>query len=305
MAEVPEPVSEFPTLPARPDTSHKGLNGRIAIVAGSRGMSGAAVLCGLGALRGGAGLVRVYTPASAQPIVAAGEPCYMTVPLAEDERGRLSPGGKGGLAAALLESAHDVLAIGPGLGVGDGVRACICPAICEFDGPVVLDADALNNIAADSPRLDLGRRPELHVLTPHPGELARLRRGAGMPELKGDDDETRLRLAHEYACYARANVVLKGHRTVVASPRQTYINTTGNAGMATGGMGDVLTGLIAALLGQGLGAFDSARLGVYVHGLAGNLCAQRVGPVGFLARDVADMIPIALAKAHVSRLGFR
>ena len=119
------------------------------------------------------------------------------------------------------------------------------------------------------------------------------------------DHDTRLRFAHEYARYAGVTVVLKGHRTVVATADQAYVNTSGNAGMATGGMGDVLTGLIAALIGQRMSAYDAARLGVYVHGLAADQLANRVGPVGYLAREVADAVPAALVSASQPKVGFR
>jgi NAD(P)H-hydrate epimerase len=126
-----------------------------------------------------------------------------------------------------------------------------------------------------------------------------------MSDLATMDDAARLAAAHEYACFADATVVLKGHRTVVCTAEQAYINTTGNPGMATGGMGDVLTGLIAALLGQGLSAFDAARLAVHAHGLAADRLAKAVAPFGYLAREVADAIPAALADATRPRLGFK
>jgi NAD(P)H-hydrate repair Nnr-like enzyme with NAD(P)H-hydrate dehydratase domain len=166
--------------------------------------------------------------------------------------------------------------------------------------------------------------------------MARLRKGARLPELVGDSDETRRRIAHEYACLAGVTVVLKGHRTVVCTPATGegggrhespfrpptvvctpaageatdgpalhYINTTGNPGMATGGMGDVLTGLIAALLAQGMSAFDAARLGVFVHGLAADRCAKQIAPIGYLAHDVADALPAALHEASRPRMGFK
>jgi NAD(P)H-hydrate epimerase len=135
--------------------------------------------------------------------------------------------------------------------------------------------------------------------------MARLREAAGLPELMGSDDDTRLRIAHEYAQLTGLTVVLKGHRTVVCTPNEAYVNTTGNPGMATGGMGDVLTGLIAALLAQGLNAYDGARLAVHCHGLAADMCAKRIGPVGYLARDVAETLPAALARASNARIGFK
>jgi hydroxyethylthiazole kinase-like uncharacterized protein yjeF len=300
----PTPTSDVPTLPPRDDATHKGQVGRVAIIAGSRGMSGAACLSGLGALRGGAGLVRVLSPASVQPIVAASDPCLMTVPLPETENGHL----KREKQAVLLEDSlrwATVLAVGPGIGQHDELAEVVRHVLDVFRGPLVIDADGLNNVAPAGPGVWSARRSRPTILTPHPGEMARLRKAAGLADLSGDDDQTRLRIAHEYACCAGVTVVLKGHRTVVATRDEAYVNTTGNPGMATGGMGDVLTGFIAALLGQGLGPFDAARLGVYCHGLAADLCAKRIGPVGYLARDVAEMLPAALARASGLRMGFK
>lgn len=300
MPALPPITRDLPTLPVRAATAHKGQVGRIAIMAGSTGMSGAAVLAGLGALRGGAGLVRVLCPESVQPIVAASEPCLMTVPITEDEAGLAGMNGK------LAEQMYDwcsAAAIGPGLGRGALPRNNVREVLMHCTAPLVVDADALNILASSVDWAASGpaawrelREKGDRVITPHPGEMARLRSAAHMQELRGDDDQTRLRIAHEYACYSQCVVVLKGHRTVVCAQDCAFVNTTGNPGMATGGMGDVLSGLIAALLGQGLGAFDAARLGVYVHGLAGDLCAEHIGAVGLLARDVAQAIPQALAQ---------
>jgi NAD(P)H-hydrate epimerase len=308
MPDLPEPTNDIPQLPPRDPTTHKGQVGRIAIIAGSRGMSGAAVLCGLGALRGGAGLVRVFTPASVQPVVASSEPCLMVTGVAETDAGMIGPPPSIRLSEL---SWGDVLAIGPGLGLRVGFEEFLGYCL-PLETPMVVDADALNVSAkidarvrmehADGTVWSVRTRPT--VLTPHPGEMTRLRAAGGMPELTGTDDETRLRIAHEYAVYSGATVVLKGHRSVVCTPDRAFINTTGNPGMAAGGMGDVLTGLIAALLGRGLGAFDAARLGVYVHGLAADHAAQTIGPVGYLAREVADLIPAALALASSRPIGF-
>jgi NAD(P)H-hydrate epimerase len=281
---------------------HKGQAGRVAIIAGSRGMSGAAVLCGLGALRGGAGLVRVYCPQSIQPIVAASEPCLMTVPLPEDAAGRIASGPAG---SKLDLDWPTAVALGPGLGQAAELAQFVRYVLRSFAGPLVVDADGLNNLAPEGADIWKARGSRATVITPHPGEMARLRKGAGLPELVGDSDETRRRIAHEYACLAGITVVLKGHRTVVCTPEQVYINTTGNPGMATGGMGDVLTGLIAALLAQGMSAFDAARLAVYVHGLAADRCAKQIAPIGYLARDVADALPPALHEASRPRMGFK
>ncbi len=297
----PTLISDVPGLPPRLPTLHKGQAGRVCIIAGSRGMSGAAVLAAGGALRGGAGLVRVCCPAGIQPVVAAAEPCLMTVGLPEDADGRV----RGPEAVRTLDfDWPSVVAVGPGLGQADALPEFVAAVLRRFAGPVVVDADGLNNLAplAESALADRGKRPT--IFTPHPGEMARLRAARGWPPA-AEDDAGRLRSAHEYAAAARVIVVLKGHRTVVATGTHAYVNTTGNPGMATGGMGDVLTGLLAALVAQGLPAFEAARLAVYAHGLAADHAALRVGPVGFLARDVADLLPAALAEASRPRIGFR
>ncbi len=304
VAQPPTPTTEAPGLPRRAETTHKTQVGRVAIIAGSRGMSGAACLAGLGALRGGAGLVRVLTPASVQPIVAAGDPCLMTVPLPETDAGQIAREAWPLIAQGWL-GWTDVVALGPGLGQGDGVVEVIRNVLPAFEGPLVVDADGLNNIAGAGPEVWSARKSRLTVLTPHPGELNRLLSGAGLNKLTADGDDARLAAAHAYARASQATIVLKGHRTVVCTPTQAYVNTTGNPGMATGGMGDVLTGFIAALLGQGLSAFDAARLGVHCHGLAADQCAKQIGPVGYLARDVAEALPTALAQASKPSMGFK
>jgi NAD(P)H-hydrate epimerase len=306
---LPRLVTAVPRLPPRRPETHKGDAGRVVIIAGSRGMSGAACLAGLGALRGGAGLVRVLVPDSILPIVANIDPCLMTVPLAENEAGQVAPAAMKRLQEMAFEWAT-AIAIGPGLGAttnkGAGVRQVVQATLTQTQVPVVADADALN-AAPDRLHVWLAQRdaPQTVVVTPHPGEMARLRKGAGLPELAGADDDTRVPIAHEYARLARATVVLKGHRTIVATPDEAYINTTGNPGMATGGMGDVLTGLIAALLGQGLSAFDAARLGVYAHGQAADRLAKQIAPIGYLAREVADALPGVLAEACRPPMGFK
>lgn len=300
---APTLTQVVPQRPPRDVAAHKGVVGRIAIVAGSRGMSGAAVLAALGALRGGAGLVRVLTSESAQPIIAASEPCTMTVPLSEDSAGRIA-------ADALTEVEPtlkwcDVTAIGPGLGESPALARFIVDVLEAFPGPLVLDADALNNLARErAPWWEI-RSGRATIITPHPGEVQRLRDGAGLRKTRGQGDDERLASAHELARLTGATVVFKGYHTVVATPKEAYINTTGNAGMATGGMGDVLTGLLAALLGQQMPPFDAARLAVYAHGKAADRLAERIAPVGYLAREVADALPAALAEASTAPIGFR
>lgn len=317
MPGLPPLLNDVPSLPPRPSHIDKHAAGHVAIVAGSRGMSGAAILCGLGALRGGAGLVRVYTPESVQPLVAAAEPCLMTYALPENRSGELSFKASG---AAILSTPDwaNVAAIGPGLGHNVGLSELVNALFQTFPGPLVLDADALNvaatagwsaewwrnRQAADSPMSAPAVKPPV-VLTPHVGEMQRLRRALKLSDLELTHDDARLLSACEVARATATIVVLKGHRTVVASAAAAYVNPTGNAGMAAGGMGDVLTGLIAALIAQGMPAFDAARLAVYVHGQAGDRLARQIGPIGFLARELADAIPAALAEATRAPIGFR
>lgn len=284
--------TDLPRLRQRDPAAHKGDCGRVLVVAGSRDMPGAAVLCALGALRGGAGLVRILTPRSAHAIVAVGEPCAMAAPLDEDD-GMLSPRAADTLHAAAQWA--DVVAIGPGLGQAPGVVEALAHFLSRNSKTAVIDADALNAVAAGAGPwpFDAFRA----VLTPHPGELARLRSGRGLSAVSNwRDPASRLIAALETAVVSRAVVVLKGAASVVCDPTGAHrVNESGNAGMASGGMGDVLTGLIAALAGQGMTPYDAARLGVFVHGAAGDLLARRIGPVGFLARELADAIPAVLA----------
>lgn len=277
-----EMVTHLPALPPRAADSNKGTFGRVLVVAGSRGMSGAAVLCASAALRAGAGLVYLAVPQEILPIVATANPCYLTAPLPQDEDGRLAPTAE----AALLELARsrDVVAFGPGLGRSPALTALLTSLLTQTQRPVVLDADGLNALEHHTDRLRL--RPAPLILTPHPGELARLL-GSDIPTVQKNRRELAVRFAAEHGLV----LVLKGHGTVVTDGRRVYQNATGNAGMATGGTGDVLTGLIAALLGQGLEAFAAAQLGVYLHGLAGDLARDDLGEVSLIATDLLTYLP--------------
>jgi NAD(P)H-hydrate epimerase len=277
-------LTEVPHLPPRPPDANKGTFGRILVVAGSRGMSGAAVLCASGALRGGAGLVRVAVPEDILPLVAVGNPCYMTRPLPYDPEGRLRAEAGPELAALLRESTVAVL--GPGMGQGGALPELLLGLLQQASGPLVLDADALNNLAAHRDCLDGHAGPV--VITPHPGEFARLV-GSDVAAVQG----RRTELAAEFARTHRLVVVLKGHRTVVTDGLGVYVNATGNPGMATGGSGDVLGGLIAALIGQGLKEFAAAQLGVYLHGLAGDLARDDLGETSLIASDLLHYLPRA------------
>jgi len=276
-------------LPPRPADSHKGTYGRVLVLAGSVGFSGAPSLCALGALRAGAGLVTLAVSEAIYPIVAAREFEAMPHPLPADNGG-VGEGAWERLAA--LASDADVLAVGPGLGRRLGVSALVRRLLAESTAPLVLDADALNVLAGADDVL-AGSRAE-KILTPHPGEMARL-----LGSATAAVQEDRLRAAREAARRFAAVVVLKGARTVVAAPDgQAYIVPVGNPAMATGGMGDVLTGAIAALVGQRMPLLAAAWAGAYLHGLAGDLVSERVGPAGILAREVADALPRARVALH-------
>ncbi|MBF8300846.1 MAG: nnr [Acidobacteria bacterium] len=271
----------------RAPESHKGDFGRVTIVAGSRGKTGAAHLAAAGALRSGAGLVTVATPSSCVPIVASMAPEYMTEPLAEAGNGTVA------LAAieAVLELQHDVIACGPGLGRGPAVAEFVRALIDRSAVPLVLDADALTALADDPSGL-VGREERDVIITPHPGEMARLI-GTSVEEVQAN----RIQIAADCASTRRLYVVLKGHRTIIATPEgHVFINPTGNAGMATGGTGDVLTGMIAAWLAQLLDAEAACRLAVFLHGAAGDLAEASEGQVAMTATDLVGCLGEALQK---------
>jgi NAD(P)H-hydrate epimerase len=276
--------------PRTPD-SHKGDYGRVLIVAGSRGKTGAAHLAAVGALRSGAGLVTIATPATCQPIVAAMAPEYMTEALDEGDQG-LDPEG----VDRVIEMARDVIAIGPGLGTAPATRQFIKLIVDRATMPLVVDADGLNAFADDPDRL-AGREGRDIIITPHPGEMARLV-GMSIEEVQA----SRLEIARNFAVAHHVFVVLKGHRTLIATPdEKVFINPTGNPGMATGGTGDVLTGMIAAWLAQLLDAEAACRLAVYLHGLAGDLAEADEGEVAMTAGDVAGHLGDAFMELTARR----
>jgi hydroxyethylthiazole kinase-like uncharacterized protein yjeF len=285
---------EFRGLPlARDPASHKGSYGHALIVAGSLGKSGAAVLAGRGALRSGAGLVTVATPLDVLPTVAAGAPEMMTAPLAATEAGTASLGNLDYARFADIARDKSVVAIGPGLSTHNETQQFIRRIAAETELPIILDADALNAYAGMADHLNQRLAPVL-ALTPHPGELARL-----LGVTTKDVQARRLDIALEAAGKWRAHVILKGFHTVLATPSgNVYFNTTGNPGMATGGTGDVLTGILAGLTAQ-FGTTDWPRvlgLGIYLHGLAGDIAASRVGEAPLIASDLIEAIPEANAR---------
>jgi len=275
----------------RTSDSHKGDYGRVLIVAGSRGKTGAAHLSAVGALRSGAGLVTVATPAACQPVLAAMGAEYMTEALAERADG-LAPDE----VDRLLDIARDVIAVGPGLGQAPATRAFVKQIVDRATMPLVVDADGLNAFTDDPDRL-AGREGRDIIITPHPGEMARL---VGMST--DEVQSSRLEIARNFAVAHHAYVVLKGHRTLIATPdAKVFINPTGNPGMATGGTGDVLTGMIAAWLAQLLDAEAACKLAVYLHGLAGDLAEADEGEVAMTAADVAGHLGDAMLELTARR----
>lgn len=259
----------------RPRDIHKGDCGRVLVIAGSVGMAGAAMLCARGSLRSGAGLVRISAPEELYPILQVGVPEATCV--SRD-------------ISRLDYMAADVIAIGPGLGDDDSNGEIIRTILENYKKTVVLDADGINTIV----RADLGQalmNTEAKVImTPHPGEAKRFLEYFGLDV----NTENREKTVDDLVVCSNAVCILKGSGTLVAAPHEkSYINTTGNPGMATGGSGDVLTGIIAALAGQGLEPVDAARAGVFIHGMAGDISAQQMGETGMTAMDIANNTALA------------
>ncbi len=260
-------TASLPKLPERPADAHKGQFGRVQIIGGSIGMAGAPALAALAALRSGAGLVQVACPREVRTAVATLVPCATI-----------------GQFYQVDEFKPTVRAVGPGCGDSLSTKD-LKWILSEGPTPVVIDADGLNALA----RIDdwWSQIDQNDVLTPHPGEMERLIKKTSLDatELKRPD------LAREVAKLCGGIVVLKGYETVVSDGERSYVNSTGNPGMATGGSGDVLTGMIAALIGQSLSSYDAACVGVYIHGLAGDIAAKHVGPISLIATDNIDALP--------------
>jgi len=281
-------------LPRRPANAFKNRVGQILVLAGSRGYGGAARLAAVSALRAGAGLVMLAAPESLLPQFEAATAEVMKLPLPE-ENGIISAGAMTTLQDRLPWA--DVMALGPGLGISAGVQSIVKQMLAEFSGTIVLDADALNNLSGqqDAIRRAAGKI----ILTPHPGELARLT-GANKLAIANNP----VAIARQTAEELGQVLVLKGAPTVIASPTgEVFINSTGNPGMATGGSGDVLAGIIAGLAGQGLDPLRAALLGVYVHGMAGDCARDHLGEWSMLAGDIMEHLHVALQELAKRRLG--
>ncbi|MCA8987629.1 MAG: NAD(P)H-hydrate dehydratase [Planctomycetaceae bacterium] len=281
---MPQHIDLIPHLPPRDREGHKGTFGTVMIIGGSLGMAGAAGLAGMAALRTGCGLVFVACPKEVQSTIASYEPSYLTLGLVADDSGILTKETRDQFYATLRKAS--AIAIGPGLGKSRLAQELTLELFNGSSKPVVLDADALNLIA--EAKSDFQAANGVRILTPHPGEMSRLT-GLSIAEIEKSREEIALDFAARQGCV----LVLKGPHTVVTNGDDYYVNRTGNSGMATGGSGDVLTGVITSLLAQGLTPFAAAQLGVYLHGLAGDLAATRTGEHGVIASD----LPLAVAEA--------
>ena len=266
-------------LPPRAADSHKGTYGTLLTVCGSYGMAGAALLCARGALRSGVGLLRAAVPRSVYPLLVDAVPEAVFLPVDEQD---------GGFSAAAIPALTDALAtadavaVGCGLGRGEGRTAVVRHILSHSAVPVILDADGINAVTPHILTEETRNAPL--IMTPHPGEMARLL-GISTAVVQAD----RVGLARRLAAQVGAVVVLKGHRTVIASPDgEMAENPTGNPGMATGGSGDVLTGMIGALTAQGVPPYEAAVCGVYLHGAAGDAAAARCSQRGMLPTDLME-----------------
>ena len=264
-------------LPNRNMTAHKGNFGRILLLCGSRGYTGAAYLAAMGALRTGAGLVYLGVPKSIYAIEAVklNEPIVLPLP---DEDGQLAAAAVDEIRTLLLKM--DAVLIGPGLGQSKGTLAVLKTVLREFHGPVVLDADGINLLAQH--KFLLRGRTAPTVLTPHEGEFVRI---AG--DIGADRRSAAEKLARELGCI----VVLKGHGTIITDGVTSYRNPTGNPGMAVGGSGDVLAGMVSSLLGQGIVPLEAAAAAAWLHGAAGDRCAEKLGQYAMLPTDLLEELP--------------
>lgn len=292
-------ISDVPKLKKRDLWMHKGDAGKVFCVAGSAGMVGAAVLCSRSSLRAGAGLVRVGMPWRLAAVLAGRDPNVMTLALPETEEGTLSAMAPGKILEAL--KGFDVLSIGPGISTNAQTVSAVRNLLPQVEQKLVIDADALTAIAKDPGEvlLKLNKKAGKAVLAPHPGEMHRLLSGAQTNIDLGRDEAARKKAALEFAQKFGCVVVLKGHRTIVTDGEKLYINTTGNPGMAKAGMGDVLTGVIAAMRAQGYEPLEAAILGAHLHGLAGDLTRDLMGEFGMIASDVIEGLPEA-TKRHAA-----
>lgn len=280
-------------VPARESNTHKGTYGHLLVMAGSRGKTGAAILACRAAMRVGSGLVTLAAPRSLNNIFASSLVEVMTEPLKEDSNEEMAPLSDQDWRGLLDKKS--ALLFGPGIGVRDSGRSALRWLLRNLEVPWVIDADGLNILAEEVERLRSARTPP--VLTPHPGEMARLI-GSDTAAVNRD----RIGVARGFARDHRCCVVLKGARTVIAMPEgKVFINPTGNPGMASGGMGDVLAGILAGFLVQGFRVEDALKLGVFLHGYVGDRVAAAKGEIGLIASDVVEGLPQGIRQLSEGR----
>jgi NAD(P)H-hydrate epimerase len=273
-------------VPVRRRDAHKGSYGHLLGIAGARGKTGAAILACRAAMRTGAGLVTLAAPRSLNNILAGSLVEVMTEPLNETPTEEIEP--LGDEQWRRLIERKDAVLFGPGIGVNEGTQHALRWLLRNLEVPWIIDADGLNNLAVDVSRLRTARTAP--VLTPHPGEMARL---IGKDTAAVNRD--RVGVARTFATENRCHLVLKGARSVIATAEgKVFINPTGNPGMASGGTGDVLAGILGSLLGQGFSPEDALKLGVYLHGFAGDRAALKKGEIGLIASDIIDALPAAI-----------
>jgi NAD(P)H-hydrate epimerase len=280
-------VQSASLLRPRKRTDHKGSGGHALIVAGSVGKSGAAAMTANSAVRSGAGLVTLAAPEAINQILEIKTTEAMTFPLASSASGTISPDAINDILACA--AGKSVMALGPGIGSDQAVAEVVRKIVEAVELPLVLDADGLNAISGQTTFLSRRKAPFI-IMTPHPGEMARLT-GGSVAEIEAD----RLAAASSFAQQHNVYLLLKGARTVIAAPDgELAVNASGNPGMATGGSGDVLTGVITALVAQGYGPFAACCLGAFIHGLAGDMVAAEKGEIGMNATDIQEMLPLAI-----------
>ncbi len=273
-------------LPSRPREAHKGMTGHVFILAGSIGLTGASVLSALGALRSGAGLVTLGIPKSLNAIVAVKLTEAMTLPLPETSGQTLSL--KAERKILNFSKRVNAVVLGPGLSQNKATVNLIKQLIKKINVPLVIDADGINALSGE-PKILLQRKAAT-IITPHPGEMSRLI-NFSVKKIQAN----RRQIARKVASQFKIVVILKGRDTVIATPKgETFINPTGGAGMASGGMGDVLTGMVASFLAQGLNPLAASKLAVYAHGLAADWLVKEKGLRGIIASDVVDKLPFVL-----------
>ncbi len=295
--------SNIPELPSRPIDAHKGLFGHCILIGGAKGMSGAIAIAGMACSRAGAGNVTLAVPECSHGIVAMLDPHYMTLPLPCDSDGRLSAEAECKLTTFLQRASNlrkICIAIGPGLGRSESSDNIVAQLFESIPHTLVVDADALNSLSESRiwKRLLCGKispNPVLRILTPHPGEWERL------SGVSATDREGQVSAAQSIAARTNCIVVLKGNQSVITDGGRCFVNTTGNASMAIGGSGDCLTGMIAALVCQGMLGIDAARLGTHLHGLAGDLAHDELGTPSTLAKDLIRFLPNAFRRLKAEK----